>query len=235
MNSIPKLLIRIPLATIGTGIGFTTYFNHKLEEYENIPNYFKNLFQDFTTFSYQTDSIPVLKNETPKIPDKKPEPKISPAASPALCVMMNNDSPNELLGLTKRLIEIRNLLKTVNTTSNVQLPSIVVIGSQSSGKSSVLEAIVGHEFLPKGSNMVTRRPIELTLVHSDEEEYSEFPQLKLGKITDYSKVQKTLTDLNMAVSDEECVSNNPIELRILSPKVPDLTLVDLPGIDCLMN
>jgi len=31
----------------------------------------------------------------------------------------------------------------------LKLPSIVVVGSQSSGKSSVLEAIVGHEFLPK--------------------------------------------------------------------------------------
>lgn len=53
--------------------------------------------------------------------------------------------------LTKKLIEIRNLLKEVDSGDNIamQLPSIVVIGSQSSGKSSVLEAIVGHQFLPK--------------------------------------------------------------------------------------
>ncbi|KAJ1535946.1 dynamin-like GTPase mgm1 [Cladochytrium tenue] len=56
---------------------------------------------------------------------------------------------SELMILTKKLIEVRNLLKTVNNNSNLRLPSIVVIGSQSSGKSSVLEAIVGHEFLPK--------------------------------------------------------------------------------------
>ncbi|KAI9324696.1 P-loop containing nucleoside triphosphate hydrolase protein [Zopfochytrium polystomum] len=139
---------------------------------------------------------------------------------------------HELMILTKKLIEVRNLLKTVNVqNANLKLPSIVVVGSQSSGKSSVLEAIVGHEFLPKGNNMVTRRPIELTLIHTPNsmEEFSEFPQLGLGKIKDFEKVQKTLTDLNLAVPEAECVSSSPIELRIHSPNVPDLTMVDLPG------
>ncbi|KAI8818975.1 P-loop containing nucleoside triphosphate hydrolase protein [Fimicolochytrium jonesii] len=137
----------------------------------------------------------------------------------------------DLMVLTKKLIEIRNLLKTVDNNAKMTLPSIVVVGSQSSGKSSVLEAIVGHEFLPKGSNMVTRRPIELTLIHTPDskEEYAEFPQLGLGKVPDFKDVQKTLTDLNLAVSDAECVSDNPIELKVFSPNVPDLTLVDLPG------
>jgi replication fork clamp-binding protein CrfC len=144
---------------------------------------------------------------------------------------------NHLMDLTKKLIEIRNLLKNVETDSSIRLPSIVVVGSQSSGKSSVLEAIVGHEFLPKGSNMVTRRPIELTLINTPESdyEYSEFPQLQLGKITSFQKVQKTLTDLNMAVSDKECVSKKPIELKIYSKNIPDLTLVDLPGYIQVVN
>lgn len=51
--------------------------------------------------------------------------------------------------LTKKLIEIRNVLNSIDHNDTLKLPSIVVIGSQSSGKSSVLEAIVGHEFLPK--------------------------------------------------------------------------------------
>ncbi|RKP10469.1 P-loop containing nucleoside triphosphate hydrolase protein [Thamnocephalis sphaerospora] len=136
-----------------------------------------------------------------------------------------------LMELTRTLIEIRNILKTIKHDGTLQLPSIVVIGSQSSGKSSVLEAIVGQEFLPKGSNMVTRRPIELTLIHTPDskEEYGEFPQLGLGKLSDFSRVRQTLTDLNMAVPAEECISPEPIELRIYSPNVPDLTLVDLPG------
>lgn len=56
---------------------------------------------------------------------------------------------NELMHLTKKLIGIRTMLLDVDQNDALKLPSIVVIGSQSSGKSSVLEAIVGHEFLPK--------------------------------------------------------------------------------------
>ncbi|KAF2808952.1 uncharacterized protein BDZ99DRAFT_521422 [Mytilinidion resinicola] len=137
----------------------------------------------------------------------------------------------QMMMLTKKMIEIRSLLQTVGQSETLTLPSIVVIGSQSSGKSSVLEAIVGHEFLPKGSNMVTRRPIELTLVNTPEAhaEYGEFPALGLGRITDFSQIQRTLTDLNLAVPVEACVSDDPIQLRIYSPNVPDLSLIDLPG------
>ncbi|KAE9970079.1 hypothetical protein BLS_005092 [Venturia inaequalis] len=138
---------------------------------------------------------------------------------------------DQMMMLTKKMIQIRSLLQTVGQSDKLTLPSIVVIGSQSSGKSSVLEAIVGHEFLPKGNNMVTRRPIELTLVNTPDAhaEYAEFPSLGLGKITDFSHVQKNLTDLNMAVPASQCVSDDPIQLRIYSPNVPDLSLIDLPG------
>ncbi|KAJ2335687.1 mitochondrial dynamin GTPase Msp1 [Coemansia sp. RSA 2681] len=155
---------------------------------------------------------------------------------------------NALMELTKKLLEIQTILKAVKQSSSegdngsqhssaLQLPSIVVIGSQSSGKSSVLEAIVGQEFLPKGSNMVTRRPIELTLINTPEatEEYGEFPQLGLGRINDFRHIQRTLHDLNMAVLEAECVSDKPIELRIYSPHVPDLRLVDLPGYIQVVN
>ena len=54
-----------------------------------------------------------------------------------------------LMHLTKKLIEIRTTLLSIDQSDALKLPSIVVIGSQSSGKSSVLETIVGHEFLPK--------------------------------------------------------------------------------------
>jgi len=138
---------------------------------------------------------------------------------------------DQMMVLTRKMIEIRNILQRVGQSSTLTLPSIVVIGSQSSGKSSVLEAIVGHEFLPKGHNMVTRRPIELTLVNTpnSQAEYGEFPGLGLGKISDFSQIQRTLTDLNLAVPEKECVSDDPIQLTIYSPNVPDLSLIDLPG------
>lgn len=138
---------------------------------------------------------------------------------------------DQMMVLTRKMIEIRSILNTVGQGGALTLPSIVVIGSQSSGKSSVLEAIVGHEFLPKGSNMVTRRPIELTLVNTPDAkaEYGEFPALGLGKITDFTQIQRTLTDLNLAVPAEQCVTDDPIQLSIYSPNVPDLSMIDLPG------
>ncbi|KAG2157987.1 P-loop containing nucleoside triphosphate hydrolase protein [Suillus bovinus] len=147
-----------------------------------------------------------------------------------------NSRQNQLMHLTRKLIEIRSMLLSIDQSDALKLPSIVVIGSQSSGKSSVLEAIVGHDFLPKGNNMVTRRPIELTLVHTPikaddktPEEYGEFPALGLGKITNFAQIQQTLTDLNLAVPSSEAVSIDAIDLRIYSPNVPDLSLIDLPG------
>lgn len=141
-------------------------------------------------------------------------------------------STDQMMILTRKMIEIRHLLYQIDHSKTLQLPSIVVIGSQSSGKSSVLEAIVGHEFLPKGSNMATRRPIELTLINTNEEngqDYGIFPALQTGKITDFKQLQQTLTDLNLAVPANEAVSEEPIQLHIYSPNVPDLTLIDLPG------
>src|SRR6201996_9790701 len=68
-----------------------------------------------------------------------------------------------------------DLLKTVNKlqdlvfntigNDSLDLPQIVVVGSQSSGKSSVLENIVGRDFLPRGSGIVTRRPLILQLIN----------------------------------------------------------------------
>lgn len=60
--------------------------------------------------------------------------------------LANND---QIMLLTRKMIEIRSTLQELGQNDDFKLPSIVVIGSQSSGKSSVLESIVGHEFLPK--------------------------------------------------------------------------------------
>lgn len=139
---------------------------------------------------------------------------------------------DQMLNLTRQMIEIRTLLQEIDRSSDtLKLPSIVVVGSQSSGKSSVLEAIVGQEFLPKGSNMVTRRPIELTLVNTPNTaaETADFPALKMYNLTDFSEVQKILFDLNMAVPETDAISADPIQLTIRSPSIPDLSLVDLPG------
>ena len=64
-------------------------------------------------------------------------------------VVQEGEDDSNLMQLTKKLIEIRQVLLSIDQSDSLKLPSIVVVGSQSSGKSSVLEAIVGHEFLPK--------------------------------------------------------------------------------------
>src|SRR5512140_2573689 len=72
-----------------------------------------------------------------------------------------------------QLIPIINKLQDVFSAigqSPINLPQIVVIGSQSSGKSSVLENIVGRDFLPRGSGIVTRRPLILQLINVPDDE-----------------------------------------------------------------
>ncbi|ESK95463.1 dynamin gtpase [Moniliophthora roreri MCA 2997] len=212
----------------------------KLPEVE-APQFFKDLFSggenEQDTSSSSSDGNKDNSN------DNKPPPQNDAAATVAAAAVAATISDtsdhhfdNDLMNLTKKLIEIRSMLLSIDQSDALKLPSIVVIGSQSSGKSSVLEAIVGHEFLPKGNNMVTRRPIELTLIHTPPTptnphppEYGVFPTLGLGKITDFTIVQKTLTDLNQAVPASQAVSDEPIHLHVHSPHVPDLTLIDLPG------
>lgn len=45
--------------------------------------------------------------------------------------------------------------------------SICFLCLQSSGKSSVLESLVGRDLLPRGTGIVTRRPLILQLVNVD--------------------------------------------------------------------
>lgn len=57
---------------------------------------------------------------------------------------------NDFGHFVRDLIKIRNGLRDIKIDDqSLPIPTVVVIGSQSSGKSSLLENIVGHEFLPK--------------------------------------------------------------------------------------
>ncbi|CAL5197887.1 unnamed protein product [Lathyrus oleraceus] len=113
------------------------------------------------------------------------------------------------------------------------LPSVAVVGGQSSGKSSVLESIVGRDFLPRGSGIVTRRPLVLQLHRIEEglQEYAEFLHLPKKRFTDFSMVRKEIEDeTNRMTGKSNQISPVPIHLSIYSPNVVNLTLVDLPGL-----
>ncbi|KAI3511274.1 hypothetical protein L1887_18423 [Cichorium endivia] len=112
------------------------------------------------------------------------------------------------------------------------LPSVVVVGGQSSGKSSVLESIVGRDFLPRGSGIVTRRPLVLQLQKTDGgPEYAEFGHIPQRRFTDFSLVRQEIQDETDRITGKsKQISPIPIHLSIFSPTVVNLTLIDLPGL-----
>ncbi|KAG2701556.1 hypothetical protein I3760_06G051200 [Carya illinoinensis] len=113
------------------------------------------------------------------------------------------------------------------------LPSVAVVGGQSSGKSSVLESVVGRDFLPRGSGIVTRRPLVLQLHKTDkgQSEYAEFLHAPKKRLTDFAAVRREIQDETDRITGKsKQISNIPIHLSIYSPNVVNLTLIDLPGL-----
>ncbi|KAJ3672884.1 hypothetical protein LUZ60_006258 [Juncus effusus] len=112
------------------------------------------------------------------------------------------------------------------------LPSVAVVGGQSSGKSSVLESVVGRDFLPRGSGIVTRRPLVLQL-HKTEggQEYAEFLHAPRKRFTDFAMVRREIElETERITGKSKSISNMPIHLSVYSPNVVNLTLIDLPGL-----
>ena len=143
--------------------------------------------------------------------------------------------------------DVRPLLDCVDRVrpylagENIELPAIVVVGDQSSGKSSVLESISGIA-LPRGTNIVTRCPLELQL-RRDTETYAVISRpAAVGLFggdpsKQVSERLNRLEDIGAAIERytaeiagaNKGVSDRPISLRVHRPDAPDLTLIDLPG------
>jgi GTPase SAR1 family protein len=115
------------------------------------------------------------------------------------------------------------------------LPQIVVVGGQSSGKSSVLESIVGRDFLPRGAGICTRRPLVLQLHGAPASEVASARFLHKPKtvFTDFHEVRAEIereTDRSLQSKGSKAVSAEPIMLSIRAANAPSLTLVDMPGL-----
>eukprot|EP00656_Telonema_subtile_P000175 TRINITY_DN1008_c0_g1_i1.p1 TRINITY_DN1008_c0_g1~~TRINITY_DN1008_c0_g1_i1.p1 ORF type:complete len:552 (-),score=163.02 TRINITY_DN1008_c0_g1_i1:62-1717(-) len=135
-----------------------------------------------------------------------------------------------LVPLVAKLQEVLGIVGKLHLGQAVDLPQIVVVGSQSAGKSSVLENLVGHDFLPRGSNIVTRRPLVLHLF-THEEEYAEFGHMPDKRFLDFGQVLKEIeAETERVCGPSKGISPHPILLKIYSPKVLNLAMVDLPGI-----
>lgn len=119
-------------------------------------------------------------------------------------------------GLIPKLASVSNLGKF-----KMDFPRLVVVGNQSSGKSSVLDGLMGEDILPKGDSMVTRRPIEVTLIKDS----SRWGRIDGGKVLSLEDMKKEIGYGNADVD----FTDVPIKIEYHSPDVFDLNLVDLPG------
>jgi len=156
----------------------------------------------------------------------------------------------DLLGVVNKLQDL--VFNTIGNDS-LDLPQIVVVGSQSSGKSSVLENIVGRDFLPRGSGIVTRRPLILQLINipseqpenpnpqiqtpqtpsliAGQDEWAEFNHMQGRKFYDFTEVKREIENETARIAgSNKGINRQPINLKIYSPHVLSLTLVDLPGL-----
>ncbi|CAN0846593.1 Dynamin-related protein 3A [Linum grandiflorum] len=133
--------------------------------------------------------------------------------------------------------KLQDIFAQLGSQSTIDLPQVAVVGSQSSGKSSVLEALVGRDFLPRGNEICTRRPLVLQLVQTkrkgdgSEEEWGEFLHRPDKRYYDFSEIRREIEAVTAKeAGDNKGVSDKQIRLKIFSPTVLDITLVDLPGI-----
>ncbi|KAF4594520.1 dynamin-2 [Ophiocordyceps camponoti-floridani] len=153
----------------------------------------------------------------------------------------------DLLGTVNKLQDL--VFNTIGNDS-LDLPQIVVVGSQSAGKSSVLENIVGRDFLPRGSGIVTRRPLILQLINvsNDDDgldapdsfrssssagrsEWAEFHHIPNRRFTDFSDVKREIeNETSRVAGNNKGINRQPINLKVYSSQVLNLTLVDLPGL-----
>ena len=112
---------------------------------------------------------------------------------------------------------------------------IAVIGSQSAGKSSVLEKIVGKNFLPTGTGCVTKRPLHLNLEQSDRNS-AEISYYDCNKQTNIHRNKLNLNQLTDEIKQANSFQHEnefipqPITVTIKGPQNPNLTLIDFPGV-----
>ncbi|MCJ1330802.1 vacuolar protein sorting-associated protein 1 [Thelotrema lepadinum] len=157
-------------------------------------------------------------------------------------------------GLITLVNKLQDVFTTVGVQNPIDLPQIAVVGSQSSGKSSVLENIVGRDFLPRGTGIVTRRPLILQLINrpstsntqtngvngvsdkdpktdNNKDEWGEFLHIQNRKFYDFDQIrEEIIRETDAKTGRHQGISPAPINLRIYSPNVLTLTLVDLPGL-----
>ncbi len=140
-------------------------------------------------------------------------------------------------------LDLIDHLRSLGVGSDLPLPQIAVMGDQSCGKSSVLEAISGIPF-PRGSGLVTRVATQLTMKNApDGCEWEGMARTNSKGHHQQPKNNETMTlkspdEVASAISqlqdkltkNRHSFSLDHIEIFVRGPGLPDLTLIDLPGI-----
>ena len=144
------------------------------------------------------------------------------------------------------LLDSVDSLRSKGISHYVSLPQIIVCGDQSSGKSSVLEAISGVSF-PIKSNLCTRFPTELVLRKTSHvgvsvsivphHSRSESEQLSLGsfheKLDSFEGLPTLIDNAKAAMgisTHGRAFSKDLLRVEVSGPDRPHLTIVDLPGL-----
>eukprot|EP00398_MALV-I-01_sp_L67-1_P000094 gene94-253_t len=145
---------------------------------------------------------------------------------------------SHLFDQLKGLIQVVDQLRDVGLNQYISLPRIVVVGTQSSGKSSCLESVVGLDFLPRGDGVVTRRPLELRLktlppqADGKDQAYAIFDAVdKHKKFTDFKEVREQIDKQTDEIAGKKKgIIDDAIVINVFATGFPNLTVIDLPGI-----
>ncbi|OJD26516.1 hypothetical protein ACJ73_02097 [Blastomyces percursus] len=136
-------------------------------------------------------------------------------------------------------------LRRAGLSSVLQLPQIVVRGDQSSGKSSVLEAITEIPF-PRKENLCTRFATQIIMRRDVESAISckinpdrsrtEDEQQKLQSfsrsIKDFGELPSLIDEATeaMGLTEHKAFARDVLSIEICGPDRPQLPFVDLPGL-----
>lgn len=144
------------------------------------------------------------------------------------------------------LLDIIDLLRSQGVSHYVPLPQLIVCGDQSSGKSSVLEAVSGVRF-PTKDNLCTRFATELILrrgpetkvavsitpgADRTEDERAELSTFRIpnARIDDFPTLVEKAKDAMGLNMNNKAFSSDVLRVEVTGPSQPHLTLVDLPGL-----
>ena len=155
-------------------------------------------------------------------------------------------SKNEILCLANDINSLMGSADMTKYDKDISLPKVVVVGTQSSGKSTILNAITSMDVIPTGDTMVTRVPLEIQLsqLENGTDAWVEFwnssdnsleDKISISSPTlsqqDMDTIRDKITVLTDKIAGEDKnINHKPIIMKIYSPFVPNLSFTDLPGL-----